>query len=216
MFSCQQLLDVNEEAKKMLSNDFEYKTMRDINEKIVKPVCGQKGKSYALAKNSQELKTDVFVSHSWDETFGEFVDSITDAFRTKYIKPNVWICTFGLLQGSNDDIEAQLEMPLAESPFVRALIRADSFLVVRNFRTDLYSRIWCICEIMFAKKYNVIPNKTQITSPDGFSTTNVSCLDAKSFCPDDRDKILMELLVKKGSRAEVDKYINKFREYKTE
>merc|ERR1740136_266826 len=213
--SFQQLRDVNEVAMKMFSNDFESKTMRDINEEIIIPICQETGKPYALAKNPLGLKTDVFISHNWDEPFGEFVNSITDAFRTKYNKPTVWICAFSLLQGSKAAIEAQLEMPLAQSPFVRALRSADIFLVVRNSRTDLYSRIWCICEVMYAKELNFIPNKTQITGPDGFSTTNVSCLDAKSFSPEDKEKIIRELLAKKGSRAEVDKYIDEFRDFIT-
>ena len=211
--SFQQLLDVKEEAMKIFSNDFESKTMRDINSEIIIPMCRETGKSYALTKNPQGLKTEVFVSHSWDEPFGEFVDSINTAFLTKYEKPNVWICAFGLLQGSNDDIQAQLKMPLAQSPFVRALKSADSYLVVRNSKNDLYSRIWCICEIMFAKKFNFIPSKTQIAGPEGFTTTCVSCLDAGSYCPNDKEKIIRELLLTKGARAEIDQFIKEFRDF---
>merc|ERR1740136_455127 len=119
--SFQQLLDVNEVAMKMFSNDFELKTMRDINEKIIIPICRETEKPYALAKNPLGLKTEVFISHNWDEPFGEFVNSIRHAFQTKYKKPSVCICAFSLLQGSKAAIEAQLEMPLAQSPFVRAL-----------------------------------------------------------------------------------------------
>merc|ERR1740136_431627 len=103
--SFQQLQDVNEVAMKMFSNDFESKTMRDINEKIIIPICQETGKPYALAKNPLGLKTEVFISHNWDEPFGEFVNSIIDAFRTKYNKPTVWICAFSLLQGSKAAIE---------------------------------------------------------------------------------------------------------------
>jgi len=81
--------------------------------------------------------------------------------------------------------------------------------------TDLFSRICCICEVMFAKKYNVIPDKIQITGPDRFSTTHVSCLDAKSFSPEDKEKIMRELLTEKGSRAEIDRYIKEFRDFIT-
>merc|ERR1740124_1613941 len=189
--------------------------MRDINEEIIIPICQETEKPYALAKNPLGLKTEVFISHNWDEPFGEFVNSIRDAFRTKFNKPNVWICAFGLLQGSKAAIEAQLEMPLAQSPFVRALRSADIFLVVRNSRTDLFSRIWCICEVMYAKEHNFSPKKTQISGPVGFSTSNVSCLDAKSFSPEDKKKILRELLTEKGSRAEIDRYIKEFRDFIT-
>jgi len=214
--SFQQLLDVNEVAKKMFSNDFESKTMRDINEKIIIPVCRETGKPYALAKNPRGLKTEWFICHNWDEPFGEFVESISSAIRNENFQPNVWICAFGLLQGSEDVIKAQLKMPLALSPFVRALESADIFLIVRNSRTDVFNRIWCICEVMYAKKLNFIPEKTQVTGPDAFYNTDVvSCMDAQSSCKDDKDKIILDLLVT-SSRAEVDKYISKFREFKTE
>jgi len=60
--SFQQLLDVKEECMKMFSNDFESKTMRDVNSEIIIPVCRETGKSYALTKNPQGLRTEVFVS----------------------------------------------------------------------------------------------------------------------------------------------------------
>jgi len=66
---------------------------------------------------------------------------------------------------------------------------------------------------MCAKKFNFIPSKTQITGPDGFTFTRVSCLDAGSYDPNDKEKILLELLVKKGARAEIDAYIKEFRDF---
>merc|ERR1711935_1001083 len=102
---------------------------------------------------------------------------------------------------------------MGQSPFVRALRNADNFLVVRNSTTDLYSRIWCICEIMYARKYDFIPKKTLITGPDGFKTACVSCLDAGAYDPNDRDKIIKVLLEKKGARAEIDQYIKEFRAF---
>lgn len=199
---------------KIFGDEFKSKTMRDINEKIIKPVCKGVNTSYALAKNPQGLKTTTFVSHSWDEPFGEFVNSIVEAFKTKYKRPQLWICAFALVQGNADSIQEQLEMPLDQSPFVRALKDADNFLIVRNSCTDLYSRIWCICEIMFAKEYNFIPDKTQITGPDCFSKYDVSCLDAKSFTAKDKEKILTVLLAN-GDRETIDDYIKKFRKFNT-
>merc|ERR1740136_599520 len=67
--SFEDLLMVNDQAMKLFKRDFEGKTMRDVNEKIIKPVCRKEKKSYALSKNECGLKTDVFVSHSWDEPF---------------------------------------------------------------------------------------------------------------------------------------------------
>jgi len=208
--SFQQLLDVNEVAKKMFSNDFESKTMRDINEKIIIPVCRETGKPYALAKNPRGLKTEWFICHNWDEPFGEFVESISRALRAESNKPNVWICAFGLLQGSEDAIKAQLAMPLALSPFVRALKSADIFLIVRNSRTDLFNRIWCICEVMYAKELNFIPDRTRVCGPDAFSKKIGSCLDAESYCAEDKIKIKKELFDKQAVRY-VDQFVMRVR-----
>ena len=128
--------------------------MRDINKAIIIPKCRETKKSYALSKNSEGLKAEVFVSHSWDEQFASFVDSILHAFHTKLIKPTLWICAFGLVQGNSEEIGAQLgtgETSLEESPFVRALKDATTYLVVRNCNTDMCDRIWCICEVTYAK-----------------------------------------------------------------
>merc|ERR1740136_137651 len=122
--SFENLLLINDQAMKLFKGDFEGKTMRDVNEKIIIPVCRKEKKSYALSKNECGLKTDVFVSHSWDERFGDFVDCIKQAYQNKMRKPNLWICAFGLLQGNSEEIKSQLgadQGPLDQSPFVRAL-----------------------------------------------------------------------------------------------
>jgi len=46
----EQLLDVRDLAKNMFNEDFELKTMRDINKVIIEPVCKQKKTSYVLSK----------------------------------------------------------------------------------------------------------------------------------------------------------------------
>ena len=77
----------------------------------------------------------MFVSHSWDELFGPFVQSIEDVYHSQMKKPNLWICAFALFQGSAEEIQTQLgtgEIPLKQSSFVRALKGASSYLVVRN------------------------------------------------------------------------------------
>jgi len=194
-----QLLEVKYQAMSLFKNDYEEKTMRDVNEAIIKPVCQSTRKSYAASKNPDGLKLNVFVSHSWDEPIGEFINSIEEAFKDTIDKPTFWICAFSLLQGNFKEIQAQLglsDIPLHKSPFVRALKSADKYLVVRNRNTDLCERIWVICEFMYARKFNFIPSKTIIAGPNHFERTKISCLDAKSFNTDDKAKILKELLNK--------------------
>jgi len=213
--SYDQLLKVRDQAKQLFKDDFEDKTMRDINENIIIPVCRKNKRSYALSENICGLKTDVFVSHSWDEAFGEFVECIVQAYDNKLRKPNLWICAFGLLQGNFEEIKAQLgtgDTALDESPFVRALKGADNYLVVRNSNTDLCGRIWCICEFIYAQKYGLIPGRTLVTGPDTFADKNTSCIDAQSYDPSDKEKILEELTTN-SSVADIDAYIREFRSF---
>jgi len=189
--------------------------MRDINKMIIIPACQKNKKSYALSLNKCGLKTDTFVSHSWDEPFGEFVDCIDQAHHNKLRKPNLWICAFGLLQGTYEEIQAQLgtgDTPLDQSPFVRALRGATNYLVVRNRKTDLCERIWCICEFVYAKEFELIPDKTIVTGPDTFADRNTSCDNAQSYDPNDKEKILSEL-TNRSSVEEIDQYIREFRAF---
>merc|ERR1711935_71337 len=143
--------------------------------------------------------------------------AIQEEFHNKMKKPNLWICAFALMQGNPEDIATQLgtdETALDQSPFVRALKEADTYLIVRNRKRDLCSRIWCIAEFMFAKKHGFIPNKTLVTGPDTFAGVTTTCLDAGSFDPDDKAKILKELLTE-HSYKQIDKYMNQFREFGT-
>merc|ERR1740124_1909538 len=184
--SFETLLLVNDQAKKLFKEDFESKTMRDVNAKIIIPVCRKEKRSYALSTNECGLKTDVFVSHSWDERFGDFVECIKQAYENKLRKPNLWICAFGLLQGNFEEIKSQLGTgrgALDQSPFVKALKGASNYLVVRNCTTDLCARIWCILEFVYAKEFELIPDKTIVTGPDTFADTNISCYDAESYDP---------------------------------
>lgn len=213
--SYQQLLEVRDQAKLIFKEDYEHKSMRDINKEIIIPRCQRTRRSYALSINNDGLKTDVFVSHSWDQPFGHFVDIIEQVYRNKSTKPNLWICAFGLMQGNAEEIQAQLgagETALSESPFVKALKGADNYLVVRNCKTDLCQRIWCVLEIMYAKEFGLIPHRTMVTGPDTFAYGNTSCEDADSYHPEDKKKILAEL-TGKNSVAEVDAYIKEFRAF---
>jgi len=213
--SYQQLLEVKDLVVSMFIDDFESKTMRDINEKIIIPVCRKTKKSYALSTNIDGLKIDAFVSHSWDEPFVAFVNSIEQALHHKPRKPNLWICAFALMQGNFEEIKAQLgpsDTSLDQSPFVKALKSATTYLVVRNCKTDLFDRIWCICEFMYARQFDFIPHYTIVAGPNTFAGTNNSCVDARSTDPDDKAKILKELL-NNHSFVEIDEYIKELRSF---
>jgi len=213
--SYETLLMVNDQAVKLFKEDFESKTMRDVNEKIIIPVCQKEKKSFALATNECGLKIDVYVSHSWDGRFGDFVECIKQTYQNELRKPNLWICAFALLQGKSEEIKSSLgadQEVLDQAPNVRALEAASNYLVVRNCNTDLCTRIWSILDFVYAKEFGLIPDKTIVTGPDTFADTNTSCVDAESFDPSDKEKILNEL-IKKSSVNEINEFLKYVRSF---
>jgi WD40 repeat protein len=210
--SYEQLLDVQELALKVFGKE-EYKTvtMRDICRHIILPRCQETGTSYALSLNPGGLPIDSFVTHSWDGQFASFVQSIQNVFQTSIHKPNLWICAFALNQAA-----VNLEETLEDSPFVQALKSASSFCVVRNSNTDLYSRIWCVCELMYASnsENGLYPNQTYVTGPNVFAGLQTSCLDAKATRQEDKDKIL-RVLFEDYDKEEIDTIVQIFRRHGT-
>jgi len=207
----EQLLEVRDQAEEMSNENFNLKTMRDIVDMIIRPLCEENNTSYALSKNIEGLKTDVFVTHSWDELFGEFTNAIERTFRSKLVKPNLWICAFALNQAKDHETHLGTgETGLDQSPFVRALKGAASYLIVRNSKKDLCTRIWCIAEFIYAKEYGFIPTKTDIAGPNTFANSNSSVYHAEATVTKDRDKI-MTVLLNKGSRHEIDDHMTQFR-----
>ena len=94
-----------------------------------------------------------------------------------------------MLQRDFKEIKAQLgtgEIALNESPFVEALKCASNCLVVRNWKSDVYERIGCICEIMRTKQFEHISHKTM----DNFADRFTSFIDANLFDPNNKKKIM--------------------------
>merc|ERR1711935_109577 len=89
---------------------------------------------------------------------------------------------------------------------------ATNYLVVRNCKTDLCARMWCSWEFLYAKEFELIPDKTIVTGPDTFAGDSISCNDAESFDPSDKEKILNELM-KNNSVNEINDYIKEFRAF---
>lgn len=190
-----QLMEVEQQAIKVFGESgIGNKTMRDICREIIGPTCCKTGTCFALSINKDGLPVDVFVTHGWDGQFSSFVQQIRNAFQTALLKPNLWICAFALQQGQ--DIAQQIgsgEDPLEMAPFVQALKSASGYCVVRNSNADIYSRIWCVCELIYAQHYGLFPAKTHVTGPDEFSKQS-TVLDAQASCLRDRDRILKVLL----------------------
>eukprot|EP00549_Striatella_unipunctata_P006885 CAMPEP_0118693326 /NCGR_PEP_ID=MMETSP0800-20121206/11841_1 /TAXON_ID=210618 ORGANISM="Striatella unipunctata, Strain CCMP2910" /NCGR_SAMPLE_ID=MMETSP0800 /ASSEMBLY_ACC=CAM_ASM_000638 /LENGTH=79 /DNA_ID=CAMNT_0006591539 /DNA_START=76 /DNA_END=312 /DNA_ORIENTATION=- len=73
-------------------------TMRDICAKVISPICKEEKRPYALVVNEFGLEAHAFVTHCWDEPFGEFVDSVQDAMSNMMKPLSLWICSFALYQ----------------------------------------------------------------------------------------------------------------------
>jgi hypothetical protein len=99
---------------------------------------------------------------------------------------------------------------IENSPFVVALQSAQKFVVVRNCKSDLFSRIWCVCELIFASKFGFVPDKTFVTGPDCFSDLQTSCIDAQATSIHDKAKIL-RVLLDEHDYEEIDLFVNLFR-----
>ena len=212
-------------------------TMRDVCREIILPMCDATGTCFALSKNPAGLDIDAFVTHSWDGPFPSFVQSIKTVFQGKIRKPNLWICAFSLKQSSDPqniketifNQSAAGNLPgeeegegggeagdsLRETPFAKAIAKAKQYVCIRNSTCDLYGRIWCVCEVFFAKQNGLFPDHTFVSGPDDFRTVKASCVDAQATCPEDKIKILRALLRKPGDAEMVDAIIQQFRSYET-
>jgi len=183
------LVEIGDDAEQKYGlKAYETMTMHDIVKLIIKPECKKTGKPYSVSLNPKGLEMNVFCTHNWSENFKEFVECIEQAYASCLKKPNIWICSFALFQGDAKDIEKQLDKPLENAPFVQALSKAKEFLVIRNKSSDLYSRIWCVCELVFAKQFKLVPAKTKIVGPEWSSSKTLSVEYAEAHSETDRKK----------------------------
>lgn len=158
---------------------------------------------------------DAFITHCWDEPFDDFVQSIQKVFQTSLTKQNLWICAVVLTQGISDDfmweqIGIDGQFGVEASPFVLALRATKQLVVVRNSVTDLYTRIRCVCELLYAKKLGLVPRHTFVTGPNNVSSSRTSCLEAQASNMDDKAQIL-KLLLAEHDYKEIDDFVNQFR-----
>lgn len=112
------------------------------------------GCSYATLLNEKTglLKATVFISHCWDDHFGNF--SATLSRNLKREDAVVWVCSFALNQHANisavlgSDVKAS---PLHASPFARALKSCEKFAMVLDENATPLTRSWCVYELHLAR-----------------------------------------------------------------
>jgi len=210
--SYDQLLEVDKEARQMFGT-FRYKTktMHDIVECIIMPKCKETGKSYARYLNPEGLPIESFVTHAWNGFFEHFVRSIVEIYKTRVKKPNLWICAFALFQSKDRaSIQKQIGNSLEEAPFVRALKEASEYCVIRNSTIDIYSRIWCVCELMHASKLDLSPS---VSGPNQFKDLHTSCVDAEASEEEDKKRILNAIVTEFEGAETIDIKIRLYRNY---
>mmetsp|Transcript_137157 Transcript_137157/g.347496 ORF Transcript_137157/g.347496 Transcript_137157/m.347496 type:complete len:306 (+) Transcript_137157:159-1076(+) len=213
--SYKQLEDFAKELKKKWGGAYSLLTMRDIVAMEIRPHCAKHRCSYALSKNPQGRRVAAFVTHCWDESFEQFFLAIQSMTGHMQSKPDMFICSFSLLQGDAATVAAQVDVSIDASPFVSALKQADLFMAVRNSVVDIYSRGWCIVEIITAMQLGLVGgHRTLIGGPDTFASSSGSCFDFRCYDKRDRIKLLRYILDRSEDDIDkVDSMISEFRSF---
>jgi len=217
--SYEQLVDVWRMSADLFNSEYLSFNLHDIVNRIIKPLyCSKYGVSYAEFRNKEKLlRVEAFVTHCWKEPFDEFVREIRSVFQHFFRTPPMFICAFALFQGSRDEIQAQLSDDIADAPFRVALQAAKYLVVMRNSAVDLYTRAWCVYEIICAKECGFVDERRDqvfIAGPDTFRNSTISCLDMKVSVLEDKCRI-MKAILSKYSYKEIDDEIRAFRKFYT-
>ena len=123
-------------------------TMHEVCYDVIKPViekvCQERCAWSTLVNQGQARKPKIFVSHSWDESYQDFVDTFHHVKLDRGLTANdvVWICTF-----ANNQFELDLGASLATSPFHGALKYAHHVALFLDHTASALSRSWCNFEL---------------------------------------------------------------------
>ena len=124
-------------------------TMYEVCNNVVKPVIAHLspggGYSWSTLVNKGKAKRPrIFISHSWQERFDDFVASFEHLQLDRGLTATdaVWICTF-----ANNQFEVVLGKMLDESPFYKALEHAMEVALFIDHNASALSRSWCNFEL---------------------------------------------------------------------
>jgi len=125
--------------------------MHAVVSREVKPRTQAAGCSYALMLNPGGLKITSFITHTWEEPFGQFIGTLKMALNPDDV---VWVCSFALNQ--NGDIKNMLDSDdLLKSPFAKALRCAPKLVVTLDGECKVPERSWCAFEIERASRWSI-------------------------------------------------------------
>ncbi|CAE8716958.1 unnamed protein product [Polarella glacialis] len=120
--------------------------MYTVSAQYVQPLAQKAGSmSWALMRNPEGLKCDLFITHGWIEGIFELIDKVVYSWPVG--NKAAYCCVFSNPQTL--DIASLLRIP-RESPFAKSLDSATHMLVVPNQSTSIYSRLWCVYEAYLA------------------------------------------------------------------
>eukprot|EP00929_Paragymnodinium_shiwhaense_P072586 TRINITY_DN36843_c0_g1_i3.p1 TRINITY_DN36843_c0_g1~~TRINITY_DN36843_c0_g1_i3.p1 ORF type:complete len:834 (-),score=57.36 TRINITY_DN36843_c0_g1_i3:149-2650(-) len=123
-------------------------TMYTVNSQFIMPVCAAAGDmSWALMRNRDGIKCDMFITHAWAEGIFEHIDKVLASWPRGC--KGAYLCTLSNPQTDPDIIAHMIATPKT-SPFAQALNEAPIMLVVPNRSTSIYKRLWCVYEAFLA------------------------------------------------------------------
>jgi len=151
--SGQQLLELADQVVDQFTGSEENPNVYDVVNKLIKPLCKAANVSYSVLLNPKGLKCSTFVTHAWCESFLAFVDDIRDHF-SDFETRVFWICfTANPQTWSPEELKDLLGPSALQSPFAIAIQQCDTFLVVRNTTRNMYTRLWCVTELVLVHAY---------------------------------------------------------------
>lgn len=188
--SLQQLNELDTKARTTLGARYQLSTTRNVVDQVVSP-CTAHLPNFCFARlvnGASLLAANVFVSHAWDESFADFVATVNGVFASV---PGVrlWICFLALCQHGLRVAKRPGLQPQT-SAFAEVIERVEMFLLVRNKRVDVYSRLWCVWEIFLADRlgFRDKPNGILVAGSNaGFQSSEpVHISECEASEPEDR------------------------------
>ncbi|CAL1159649.1 unnamed protein product [Cladocopium goreaui] len=144
--SFQQLRDFDAKVHQECRVTYPVILVREVVDQIVQPaIAGLRNCGYArLLNKGSPLLGEAFVSHAWDGAFVAFAQAVFQVFQAWQPPPNLWISFLALSPGGRRWTSPD------KAPWVEAIQRASTVLLVRNPRSDVYKRLWCVFELFIA------------------------------------------------------------------
>lgn len=176
--------------------------MHTVVARYVRPETRGTGACYALQQHPLGLRINVFVTHTWEEEFVDFVRTLTAACDPDDV---VWVCSFALDQNAN--IEQTLCCELTESPFAVALRHAAKQIVVLDKDLQVPRRSWCAYELAVAGQFGIPafiwPHHLSDISRLRLEVDSLDMRDAIASKEQDRQRILAAIESTAGGYAKL-------------